>query len=289
MRDTTPYDDDRAAYSRRALARLVLSDRAAGLADAAAALVVTRYDPYTGPGGRVSEAAALTRFAERLLAQAVVYERERGSSWEEIAAHLDTGAEEAEEAYSPEIGSWNGAFETPYRLDPTGRKLIPRLPTAAYHPRSACDRLDLWADLRLRFDDARAVSACLDADSPAEPSTDPSPSSAPSSVRDELTGRIRRRHLDDFIELVTWYTGDEPDDSALTAAALALTPADSGASERTYSRTVSGALHSLTIHLATTAETDTLSATVTGARAPDLRIRVNTLLTAFTPMGRGGL
>ncbi|MFF1298786.1 MULTISPECIES: hypothetical protein [unclassified Streptomyces] len=47
----TPYDEDRAAYSPRALARLALCARAVDLAAAAQALVGTRNDVDTGLGG----------------------------------------------------------------------------------------------------------------------------------------------------------------------------------------------------------------------------------------------
>lgn len=143
--DTTPYDDDRRAYSREALAHLVLSDHAQGLAETACRLAVTRYDAYTGPGGRVSEAVALTRIAPRLLADAVVYERERGSSWQDIAAYPGVPAAEAEERFTPAVERWSTAFDIPYRLDATGRKRIPQLPTAAYDRQCAVRRLDLWA------------------------------------------------------------------------------------------------------------------------------------------------
>ncbi|MFE5844410.1 hypothetical protein ACFQ7N_22585 [Streptomyces niveus] len=120
----------------------MLSDRAAGLSEAAGGLAVTRYDSYCGPGGRVSEALRLTQIAERLLAGSVVYERERGSSWEDIAQYLGVEAEAVRERFSPDLEEWNTAFDVPYRLDETGRKRIPQLPTAAYVPQNACRRLD---------------------------------------------------------------------------------------------------------------------------------------------------
>ncbi|WP_406168758.1 hypothetical protein [Streptomyces sp. NBC_00996] len=99
--ETTPYDDDRRAYTREALARLVLSEAARGVAGSARELVVTRHDTYCGPGGRAGEAAQLVESAEWTLAWAVVYERERGSSWEEIAGYLGIAADEAEKRFAP--------------------------------------------------------------------------------------------------------------------------------------------------------------------------------------------
>ncbi|MET7345554.1 hypothetical protein ACIOEZ_16685 [Streptomyces sp. NPDC087866] len=149
MTETTPYDADRARFTRQALARLTLCDHAADMADGAAGLVATENDPDTGPGGRVSQAFRIIELAKRALVSAVVYERERGSSWSEIAQYLGIGPAEVEERFASDLDDWSTAFEVPYRLDDTGRKRIPQLPTAAYDPAWACDRLDTWAKNRL--------------------------------------------------------------------------------------------------------------------------------------------
>lgn len=145
MTETTPYDADRARFTRQALARLVLCDHAVDVADGAAGLVATENDPDAGPGGRVSQAFQLIELAERALASAVIYEREQGSSWAEIAQYLGIGPAQAEERFAPTLEGWNTAFDVPYRLDETGRKRIPQLPTAAYDPAWACEKLDRWA------------------------------------------------------------------------------------------------------------------------------------------------
>ncbi|MEU6278656.1 hypothetical protein ABZ871_40665 [Streptomyces populi] len=162
MSEPTPYDHDRAAYSREGLARLVLADNATEVADSAAGLVGTRNDADTGLGGRVSQARQLIELAKRTLISAIIYEVERGSSWTQIAAYLEISAEDAEERYSSAVQAWKDAFDEPYRLDETGRKRIPQLPTAAYDPNWACAQLDRWAYLRhLGIDDRQAVSASL--------------------------------------------------------------------------------------------------------------------------------
>ncbi|MFJ3841448.1 hypothetical protein ACWGHM_31890 [Streptomyces sp. NPDC054904] len=162
MTETTPYDADRARFTRQALARLVLCDNAVHIADGAAGLVATENDPDTGPGGRVSQAFQLIELAERALASAVIYERELGSSWAEIAQHLGIGPAETEERLGVNLDNCNTAFEVPYRLDDSGRKRIPQLPTAAYDPAWACDQLDTWAGNRLiPVNDKRPVSSGL--------------------------------------------------------------------------------------------------------------------------------
>ncbi|MGW2931513.1 hypothetical protein ACWDA7_06515 [Streptomyces sp. NPDC001156] len=162
MSETTPYDDERSLYTRQALARLVLSDQATTVADSATGLVGTRHDTDTGLGGRASQAQQLIELAQRTLSSAVIYERERGSTWAQIADYLGISAAEAEERYTPAIRDWNEAFEEPYRLDETRRKRVPQLPTAAYDPDWACTQLDRWAFLhRVGIDDHQAVSAGL--------------------------------------------------------------------------------------------------------------------------------
>ncbi|MFJ8982797.1 hypothetical protein [Streptomyces sp. NPDC102282] len=162
MTETTPYDADRARFTRQALARLVLCDHAVDVADSAAGLVATENDPDSGPGGRVSQAFQVIELAERALASAVIYERERGSSWTEIAQYLGIGPAEAEKRFTANLDGWNAAFAVPYQLDDTGRKRIPQLPTAAYDPAWACDRLDTWAGNRLILVNAeRPVSSGL--------------------------------------------------------------------------------------------------------------------------------
>ncbi|MFD7561299.1 hypothetical protein ACFV9E_43330 [Streptomyces sp. NPDC059835] len=69
MTEATPYDADRARFTRPALARLVLCDHAVDGADGAAGLVAAENDPDTGPGGRVSQAFQLIELAERALAR----------------------------------------------------------------------------------------------------------------------------------------------------------------------------------------------------------------------------
>ncbi|MFD9005610.1 hypothetical protein ACFV0T_32470 [Streptomyces sp. NPDC059582] len=162
MTETTPYDVDRARFSRQALARLVLCDHAVDVADSASGLVATRRDPDTGPGGRVSQALQLIELAERALVSAVIYERERGSSWADIAGYFGIDPSEAEARFVADLSLWDAAFEVPYRLDDTGRKRVPQLPTAAYDPAWACTQLDRWAYLqRLGIDDEHAVSSGL--------------------------------------------------------------------------------------------------------------------------------
>lgn len=277
--ETTPYDDDRRAYTREALARLVLSQAARGVAGSARELVVTRHDTYCGPGGRASEAAQLVESAEWTLAWAVVYERERGSSWEEIAGYLGVTAGEAEKRFAPRLARWNEAFDVPYRLDATGRKRVPQLPTAAYDPNSACRSLDLWAGLYVTIRDWHAVSAGLRmTDSEDAPKTEVS---SPEAESDRMDGSVRRPRLRAFLELLARYNGEWFEETDWEAVSLGLQTTDDADPDAWYSHPLAGHRNSLDVRLANAPGGNEVSVAVTGATSADLRLRIDTLMDAF--------
>jgi hypothetical protein len=275
LTQSTPYDAERAAFTRAALARLVLSRAGVGLAEAASNLAITRFDDQTGPGGRVSEAAALRECADDLLTRAVIFERERGSSWEDIAHFLDTDAARACERFTPAVERWERAFEEPYRSDETGRKRVPQLPTAAYDPETACRQLDLSVRLRADFDDPQPVSGALR----PSPSTDGTP--PPDHA---LDGRIPRRNLGSFMHLLAWFTNSDvaPTDWDATAARVRSTEEDDLHTWDTHP--VEGTTASLHVHVATVTRDDgLLDVVVTGATDAELRLRIDTLFAALGP------
>ncbi|BBC36478.1 hypothetical protein SGFS_077720 [Streptomyces graminofaciens] len=283
--DTTPYDAERAAFSREALARLALSSAAVGTAGGAHALVPTRHDTYTGLGGRVSEAVYLTRAAEGVLVRAVVYERERGASWAEIAHYLGVGAQEAEERFGPELDRWAEAFRTPYRLDPTGRKRVPQLPTAAYDPVSVVRWLDLWAGSHISGQGWCAVSEGLPDRIP--PKDDDHTRRRSRRGPDDVGGTVAPTGLRRFLEHLWDYVvrGDHVDTEVIDwdalAPALGTTYAECAPYEHTL--TLVGPAHVIDVHLAREAGEDEVSVTVTGADSGDLRIRIDTLIDVFAP------
>ncbi|MFF7444542.1 MULTISPECIES: hypothetical protein [unclassified Streptomyces] len=273
---TTPYDDDRAAYSRAALARLALCAQAVHAASRAQALVATRNDVDTGPGGRVSEAVSVGEAAERLLARAVVYERERGASWAEIGHYLGLGAAQAEGRWTAELDRWSDAFEVPYELDPTGRKRVPRLPRGAYDPRGALWGLDLWAGLHVTTGDRHAVSGGL--------------TPCPVHAERELGGAVHSAHLRTFLEVLSGYLVYEFDDTDWDTVALGIEDTDDEEDVTGwYDCPLEGGLHAVRVHLARCrpfpedddGETDLVSVRVTGVYSADLWLRVDTLITAL--------
>jgi hypothetical protein len=272
--DTTPYDQDRSGFSRASLARLVLCDRSVALSETAGNLAVTRYDAYTASGGRVSEALSLVELAGQLLVDAVVYERERGSSWEDIARYMGMDPHAVEERFAPELDRWNAAFSVPYHLDQTGRKSIPQLPTAAYDPENACRQLDLWAHLRLSVDDEHAVSAAVRADVPAGDATDP--------ALHDIDGWIWQRNLAAFLELLAGYVGSDFDATDWETVALGVEATDDEDPAGWYAYPLIGITASLEVRLANAVDSDVLSVVVAGARSSALRLRIDTLYAALS-------
>ncbi|MBB2943500.1 hypothetical protein FB565_003213 [Actinoplanes lutulentus] len=268
MSTSTPYDDDRHEYSRAALARLVLAHRARGLSETAGSLTVTRYDAYNGAGSRVSEATSLITLSERILISAVIYERERGSSWEDIGRYLDVTGPAAEERFAVAVEEWRTAFDVPYRLDETGRKRVPQLPTAAYDPRRVSRDLDLWAQVHLLLSDKHAVSGGLDPTGDEEPQPEP--------VWDEIDGRVQLHHLGTFLALLAGYTHHEPVDEGWDAVTKAV---EAGGDEHAYA--MAGVFESLDIRMTLDRDSALVFVLVANARSADLRLRINTLMDAF--------
>lgn len=276
MNDTTPRDHARGPYPREALARLVLSQAAADLARAAGPLVVTRNDADTGLGGRASEARRLVEHAEQLLARAVVFERERGASWEDIARYLDMDPQAAEERFAPELARWSEALETPCLIDEVRHRRVLRLPVAAHSPDIVRRELDLWAHFHVTIRDLHAVSAGLRTTEPAEQVT------YPETESNEMGGcvwgesRLRR-----FLELLAGYINYPFDDTDWETIEVGLDGTDDEDPDAWYSYPLIGPVESLEVRLARDVVTDKVSVAVTGATSADHRLRIDTLFDAF--------
>lgn len=153
-------DDERYAYSRTALSRLAFSDELRELADRAASGVPTKNDSGSVPGEQVGDAFALVQQAQEVLAHAVIYERQKGTSWEAIAEHLDIKKQSAHERYKDRIEEWKLALVEPfYPSRPDAKLRSLRLHQAAYAPTTAGQRLDEWA--RERGQGEHAVTGAL--------------------------------------------------------------------------------------------------------------------------------
>jgi hypothetical protein len=129
-------------YSRCARARLALCQAARRLADEAGALVPTFADGHRQPGAWVQEAAQLVDWARDTLERAVVAERERGTSWEDIGAALQTTRQAAHERFVETEREWTAALRQPY--DQVDEVIVCRLPEGAHHPDRYAALLDAW-------------------------------------------------------------------------------------------------------------------------------------------------
>ncbi|WP_331729772.1 hypothetical protein [Streptomyces chartreusis] len=137
---------DRYAYSRRALSRLVLSFEQRDLATRAAAGVPTD-DAYASPGELVEEAQTLVELAQGVLRWAVIHERQKGTSWEEIGERLGgITRQSAHERYKQAVEDWQLALVQPYEPGTaTSPFPAPVLHEAALEPTATGARLDEWA------------------------------------------------------------------------------------------------------------------------------------------------
>ncbi|PBC72368.1 hypothetical protein BX261_7304 [Streptomyces sp. 2321.6] len=138
-------DSERYAYSRTALARLALSSELRDLADSAAAGVPTTHDMWSRPGEAVGDAVDLVRQAQEVLARAVIYERQKHTSWEAIGEQLDMKKQSAHERYKDLIEEWKLALQEPFHPAPSDAAVRGRrLHDAAYAPTTAGRDLDQW-------------------------------------------------------------------------------------------------------------------------------------------------
>jgi hypothetical protein len=161
--------DEDIELSRQALARLVLCDEAARVADYAIGLVSTRNDVDTGNGGRASQTAQLVAMAETALVAAVVYERERGVTWAEIGSYLGMTSDDTERRFAGGIAAWEQALEATARHP--GRSSH----WALADPIAAGKYLDSWAFHRINVtkDRHEVTGSLLGRPLPGEPGWTP--------------------------------------------------------------------------------------------------------------------
>jgi hypothetical protein len=129
-----------------ALARLALSQAARELADSARSLVPTASDRYAESGGFIDHAHRLVAAAQEVLERAVIYERERGRSWEDVGEALGITRQSAHERFAEAEERWHYGLDHPYTL-PTGNSIASsNLPDGADSPRDYMRWLDEWCE-----------------------------------------------------------------------------------------------------------------------------------------------
>jgi hypothetical protein len=157
-------------FGREALARLTLSDEAVRVANYATGLVSTRNDRDTGNGGRASQAAQLVALAGTALVAAVIYERERGSTWAEIGSYLDMPPVDVERRFADSVADWERALDAAAH-----NPGAPGVPQVLRDPVSAGEYLDSWAYRRvvLTKDHHEVTGSMLGLPLPGEPDWSP--------------------------------------------------------------------------------------------------------------------
>jgi hypothetical protein len=124
------------------LARLALSCAYREVADFAAGGVPTVSDEYGGPYDYVDHAACLLSMAQDVVARAVLYARERGGSWSDIADALGITAGQARDRYTAALDHWDDALNQPWER--SGRFLSSRMPDGTTEPDQTAADLDQW-------------------------------------------------------------------------------------------------------------------------------------------------
>ncbi|MFE2684470.1 hypothetical protein [Streptomyces mirabilis] len=117
-------------YTETALARIVLGGTYREVAEAALARIPTDSDgsSLTGPGDSVRAAADLLALAEDVMRRAAVYERERGTSWDEIGEALGITKQSAHKRFAGAVETWRAPFDRPAQLLPDGTPDDARIP-----------------------------------------------------------------------------------------------------------------------------------------------------------------
>ncbi|MFC4859391.1 hypothetical protein [Actinophytocola glycyrrhizae] len=129
-------------HPRRALARLALSFAYREAAEFAAGGVPTVSDEFGDAYDYVDHAARLVSMVQDVLNRAVVYARERGGRWDDIAEAVNLTADQARDQYTPVIGDWEDALNRPWER--TGRFLSSRMPDGTTEPDETAADLDQW-------------------------------------------------------------------------------------------------------------------------------------------------
>jgi hypothetical protein len=80
--------------------------------------------------------------AQNVLARAVVYARERGGRWADIAEALATTAAQARDQYAAVVDQWADALNRPWER--SGRFLASRMPDGTTEPDQTAADLDQW-------------------------------------------------------------------------------------------------------------------------------------------------
>ncbi|MCQ4045839.1 hypothetical protein ACFOSC_27825 [Streptantibioticus rubrisoli] len=132
-------------YTETGLARLMLSHAYQETAGSALGGISPGADSYAQPGEFVENARRLARYAEDVLRWAVVYERERGTSWDDIGEALGSiTRQSAHKRFADQVEQWRAPLDEPETVRLNGTAEDPRIPYPASDPEAAAGHLDSW-------------------------------------------------------------------------------------------------------------------------------------------------
>ncbi len=132
-------------YNEQGLARLMLSHAYKDVAEGALSGISPRADQHAEPGEFIEHARQLLLDAEDALRWAVVYERERGTSWDDIGDALGpVTRQSAHRKFADQVGQWRTPLDEPETVRSDGTADDTRIPYPASDPESAAGRLDHW-------------------------------------------------------------------------------------------------------------------------------------------------
>ena len=135
-------------YPPVALARLALSYQATDLIDQAESSVRTNSDDWGHATEWLEPAVHALRSAEELVTRSVIFERARGTTWEQIGDFFGISKQSAEQRYGAAVKEWERALHSPYGLDDEDSTFgsLGYLPRAAARPDEVGPELDEWAE-----------------------------------------------------------------------------------------------------------------------------------------------
>lgn len=143
--DEDPPVDPPHPFTETGLARLMLSHAYQEVADYALGGISPDPDSYAQPGEFVENARRLARLAEDVLRWAVVYERERGTSWDDIGEALGPiTRQSAHKRFADQVEKWRAPLDEPKTVRLNGTAEDPRIPYPANDPEKAAAHLDGW-------------------------------------------------------------------------------------------------------------------------------------------------
>jgi hypothetical protein len=105
----------------------------------------TTYDDWSCSCDKLESALQLRAAVDELVDAAVVYARERGASWSDVAEVLEVKKQTAHERWAPVEQEWRDGLLDPLRAQPNGRLRYLAVPDAAYDPQRYAASLDAWA------------------------------------------------------------------------------------------------------------------------------------------------